>query len=321
VTAIPTTAGPVDSAALGRTMTHEHVHVGSEGMRMQWPHAYDAEAELAICVEETRRLQAHGVETIVDPSCLDLGRDVRINLAVTGATGMRYVMATGIYGVGYRFLPQFVRGDASQYADLFVHDIEVGIQGTDVRAGFLKCAADAPGMVPDIVTIHEAIAEASLRTNTPIMAHSNPTQGGADGGGVGLEQMALFTAKGVDPGMVQIAHVGDTTDLGYIERLLETGCYIGLDRWGTPILTREERNATAVALLERGYGDRLMLGQDSSIVMDTIVPGRRREPGPEPHTRVLFDRVIPELLELGVRREDVDRMLGSNVGAWLAPAA
>ena len=30
-------------------------------------------------------------------------------------------------------------------ADHFVADIETGVQGTDIRAAFLKCAADAPG--------------------------------------------------------------------------------------------------------------------------------------------------------------------------------
>jgi phosphotriesterase-related protein len=316
---IPTTAGPMEIAELGKTMTHEHAFDGSEALRTQFPHAYDRDEDIRVIIEETKKIQTHGVETIVDPTCMDLGRDVRLNIEVTEATGMRYVMSTGIYGQGYTFLPMFIRRDLSQIVDLFVHDIEVGIQGTEIKAGFLKCAADAPGMQPDIVALHEGIAEASLRTNTPIMAHSNPVLGGSQGKGVGLDQMKIFTDKGVDPSMVQIAHVGDTDDLDYIEALLDTGCYIGLDRYGLPILTREQRNQTLIALVERGYGDRIMIGQDSVIRMDGIPPGQRREMMPDWYPTFIFDEIIPELTQMGVSEAQVDKMLGANVHAWLTP--
>jgi phosphotriesterase-related protein len=79
------------------------------------------------------------------------------------------------------------------------------------------------------------------------MAHSRPA------GGTGLEQMRIFDEEGVDPARVQIAHTGDTDDLDYIDRLLDTGCWIGMDRYGLDIfLPTERRNATVLALLEKG---------------------------------------------------------------------
>ena len=62
-------------------------------------------------------------------------------------------------------------------AGLFVHDIEEGIQGTDVKAAFIKCAADEPGVTERIEKVHRAAARASLRTGAPIMAHSRPASG------------------------------------------------------------------------------------------------------------------------------------------------
>jgi phosphotriesterase-related protein len=309
---IPTTAGPIPARELGMTMGHEHVRCGNESVRLQWPHAFDEADDLRTCIEWTTAQQSHGVKTVCDPTCMDLYRDVRLNIAVTQATGMRFVMATGVYGAGYEYLPQWLSKSPGVLLDFLVHDIEVGIQGTEVRAGFLKCAADEPGMVPDIVNLHGAVAEASLRTGAPIMAHSNPRTG------VALEQMKLFVEAGVDPSRVQIAHVGDTDDLDAIERLLATGCYIGLDRYGLMEPSTEARNATVDALVGLGYGDRLVLGQDCAMQMDLLPWTVRREEMPDWYPTYLFEHALPGLLELGVTQPQIDAMLGSNVHAWLS---
>ena len=62
-------------------------------------------------------------------------------------------------------------------AEHFVQDIERGIQGTDIRAAFLKCAADAAGVTERVAKTHRAVARASVRTGAPIMAHSMPAVG------------------------------------------------------------------------------------------------------------------------------------------------
>jgi phosphotriesterase-related protein len=120
--------------------------------------------------------------------------------------------------------------------------------------------------------------------------------------------------------MVQIAHVGDTDDLDYIEALLDTGCYIGMDRYGIGAgrLGTEARNATVLALLERGYGDRMMLGHDAVIRMDGWAPGQRAEERPDWHPTYIFETVLPELIRRGASEEALDAMLGANVRAWLS---
>jgi phosphotriesterase-related protein len=310
---IPTTAGPVAADDLGVTLVHEHLLTASEAVRFQWPHLYDPEAELARAVEETRSAQRHGVQTICDPSCMDLARDVRLNARVTQETGMRFVMATGIYGQHYTFLPHFFQSrDVDFLADAFVHDLEVGIQGTDVRAGFLKCACDEPGLTDDVQKVHRAVAQASLRTGAPIMAHSRPASR------TGLDQMALFAEEGVDPAKVQVAHTGDTDDLDYVEELLETGCFIGMDRYGLDIiLPTEQRNATVLELARRGHTDRMMLGQDACATIDWYPEELVRQMAPKWRFALIFDEILPALLRDGLSNEDVDTMLVENPRRWL----
>ena len=86
-------------------------------------------------------------------------------------------------------------------------------------------------------------------------------------------QIEIFLEEGVDLAKVQIAHSGDTDDLDYIERLLEKGVWIGLDRYGLEMyLPYEQRQATALALLERGYAERLFLSADSCATIDWFPP-------------------------------------------------
>ena len=178
-----------------------------------------------------------------------LGRDVRFIERVARETGLQVVACTGIYT--YDYLPLFwVSRSEDVMADAFVHDIEQGIQGTDIKAAFLKCAADEPGVTENVEKVHRACARASLRTGKPIMAHSRP------GSRTGPRQMKIFLEEGVAPEQIQIAHTGDTDDLDYIEGVLDKGVYIGLDRYGIEMyLPTDKRNATVLALLERGYVD------------------------------------------------------------------
>ncbi|MCW2958239.1 MAG: hypothetical protein JWP18_1042 [Solirubrobacterales bacterium] len=310
---IPTTAGPMDVADLGRTLVHEHLLTAHEGVRFQWPHLVDRRAEQDAAAEQVRAAQAHGVTAICDPAVLDLARDVQLALAVTTATDMPIVMATGIYGQHYTFLPHFFQTrEPAAMIECFVHDLTVGIQGTDVRAAFLKCAADEPGLTADMEKVHRAVAQASLQTGAPIMAHSRPASQ------TGLEQMRVFGEEGVDPAKILVAHTGDTDDLDYIEALLQTGCRIGMDRYGLDIFLPEaQRNATVLALVERGYADRIVLGQDACATLDWFPEEMVQAMAPNWHFTHIFEAVIPQLVQDGLPQEQVDAMLTTNVHSWL----
>ena len=151
-----------------------------------------------------RAAKGHGVQTIVDPTAMYLGRDVRFMKRVADESGVRIVACTGIYS--YDHLPPFFANrDIDAMAAHFVSDIEKGIQGTPIRAAFLKCAADAAGVTENIEKIHRAAARASLQTGAPIMAHSAPPTANAP------RQIEIFAEEGVDLARVQIAHAGTPT--------------------------------------------------------------------------------------------------------------
>ena len=323
---VPTVTGMVEAAQLGTTLIHEHLRNSDEAVQSQWPIAGAVKEDkpyevppgqvFEIAVREARAAVDLGVKTIGEPTAMFLGRDVEFMRRVSEETGLQVIPCTGIYT--YDYLPQFFANrDPDQIAELFVHDIEEGIQGTDIRAAFIKCAADEPGVNENIEKVHRAVARASLRTGAPIMAHSRPASD------TGPRQIEIFLEEGVEPSKIQMAHTGDTDDLDYIERVLEKGVWIGLDRYGLDIfLPYERRQATAKALLERGYADRIFLSADSVATTDwfppNVIDGLLAGGAAKDWTiRIIHERVLPELREWGMTEDQERTMMIDNPLTWL----
>ena len=128
---IPTANGPIETGQLGFTLMHEHVFTRSPGVFEAWPHLWDAKAEIAEAVKTFRELKAAGVDTIVDLTTVDLGRDVAMVTEVARQVELNIIMCTGVW----RFPPRyFERRNPDPIADLFVRDIEQGMGESGVRA-------------------------------------------------------------------------------------------------------------------------------------------------------------------------------------------
>jgi phosphotriesterase-related protein len=312
--AINTTAGPVEDSELGLTLVHEHMRVRSEAVAVQFPHLYDEEHEYERAVTQVREAIKRGVKTVCDPTVMEAGRDIRFQSRVAEETGIQLVASTGIYTYHY-LAPHFQNRDEDYMADQFVRDVEVGIQGTEIKAGFLKCCTDHQGVTDDVEKVLRATARASNRTGRPIMTHSHPQSG------QGLEQMKVFEEEGVDPARVLIGHTGDTDSLDYIEELLSHGPYIGMDRYGLDIiLPTEQRNSTVVELAGRGYAERMMLSQDACCTLDWFPEEMVTQMAPNWHMSYVLDEIVPALKQSGVTDAQVDQMMVEAPRRWLAGA-
>jgi phosphotriesterase-related protein len=314
---VQTVQGSVDADELGVVLAHEHVRFRDEAVALEWPDRYDAAAELDAAIQAVSAARARGVRTIIDPTAMFGGRDVRFMKQVAEQSGVRIVPCTGIYS--YDYLPQyFANRDIDTMADHFVRDIERGIQGTNIRAAFIKCAADAAGVTENVEKIHRACARASVQTGTPIMAHSMPAAG------TGPRQVEIFKDEGVDMARVQIAHCGDTDDVAYIERLIAEGVYVGLDRYGIEMfLPIDKRNATAAELLRNGHAERLIISQDYCATIDwypiELRPAFEERGAIRNWSMTLvFDEVVPALREQGALDDAAfDTIFVENPKRWL----
>lgn len=296
---VETVLGPIDAAGLGAVLSHEHVLVGIDPRIYPW--RYDLAATRARSIRELVEAKQGGIDTIIDLTTPDLGRDVKAIADIARASGMQVVVATGIW----RNPPHsFWSRDPEESAEIFAREIEVGIDDTDVKAGAIKVASDAEGVTPDAERILRAAARASKRTGCPISTHHwAPLE-------VGRRQVEILREEGVQMDRVCIGHSADSTDVGYLEDLLNAGVYLSMDRYpgagGRP--NWEQRNTTVKALIDRGWAGRLMLGHD-------YAPQAIRAGAPVPEaggpTRYLFvsTTAIPALLTAGVAQESIDTMM------------
>lgn len=315
---IETVQGPVDAGELGTVLIHEHVRFRDEAVAENWPDRYDDEALFAVALEAVNAAKGHGVQTIVDPTAMFGGRDVGFMKRVADDTGVKIVACTGIYT--YDYLPHYFENRTEdQIADHFVQDIEKGCQGTGIKAAFIKCAADEPGVTAHVEKIHRAAARASVQTGAPIMAHSRPASN------TGPRQVEIFLEEGVAPEKIQIAHCGDTDDLDYIEGLLGKGVWVGLDRYGLPMfLPMDKRQATAAELLRRGHANRIFMSQDYCASIDWFTEETVEQLMASGLVEgwsmtLLFEQVLPELREQGVLGDaEFNQIFIENPKAWLA---
>jgi phosphotriesterase-related protein len=314
---VNTVQGPVEASELGVVLIHEHLRFRDEAVAVEWPDRYDEQAELDAALEVVGAAKERGVETIVEPTAMFGGRDVRFMARVAEQAGVRVVACTGIYS--YDYLPHYFENrDVDVMAEHFVADLERGVQGTDIKAAFLKCAADAPGVTEHVEKIHRAVARASVQTGAPIMAHSMPAVA------TGPRQVEIFEQEGVELSRVQIAHCGDTDDVGYIEALIDKGVYVGLDRYGLEMfLPIDKRNATTAELLRRGHAERLMISQDFCATIDWYPEEARPVFENQGAIRnwsmtLVFDEVVPTLREQGVLDEEAFQTIFiENPRRWL----
>ena len=317
---VETVNGRIDVDDLGLTLIHEHFFSSDEAVTAQWPHVRELDREFELAVESADAVKGHGVKTVVEPTAMLLGRDARASKRLADQTGLQIVLCTGIYT--YDHLPQFLLNRSEDYiADLFVHDIEQGIQGTDIKAAFVKCAADEPGVNERVEKVHRAAARAALRTGVPVMAHSRPASG------TGPRQVEILLEEGLAPERIQIAHTGDTHDIDYAERLLDAGVWIGMDRYGIDLfLPTDRRNATVIELLRRGYADRMFLSQDFDPPiaegLDWYPPEMVEQfeaagAATDWSMTFLFEGVIPALKQGGMTDEQLKTMMVENPKRWL----
>ncbi|MCG8655070.1 phosphotriesterase-related protein [Yimella sp. NH-Cas1] len=313
MTSVPTVTGTVESAELGRVLVHEHVFVVNEEYRQNFQGDWDEEGKIADAVRDLNELKGLGIDTILDPTVLGLGRYIPRIQKIAAQTDLNIVVATGVYTyneIPFQFHysgPGLLFDVPEPMTELFVKDLTEGIADTGVRAGFLKCAIEEQGMTPGVERVMRAVAQAHVRTGAPITVHTNPHTRS------GLEAQRVLREEGVDLTKVVIGHSGDTTDLDYLAELADAGSLLGMDRFGLDVLLPfEDRVRTVVDLVERGYAEKIVLAHDASCFIDWFDPEAKRQVVPKWNFRHISEDVLPALRDGGVSDDDIETMLVAN---------
>ena len=308
---------------LGAVLIHEHIFVRNRELEVNLPDGeWDPRAAIEAAVQGLTELFELGIQTVVDLTVPGLGRDVGLIAEVAERAPIHLVASTGWYTPNV--LPTFFQfhgpgrtiDGPDPLIELFMRDITEGIAGTGVRAGMLKIMTDSDGITPDVGRVMSAAAAAHRQTGVPITTHSHPASRN------GLAQQAFLGERGVPPERIIIGHSGDTDDLDYLKELMDNGSTIGMDRFGMEHVLPDHRRVQAVvALLEQGYGDRMVLSHDAAFYSHVTPPSWRAGAAPRWRMDTISRHILPALREAGVSREQIDQMLVRNPHRLLEVAA
>jgi phosphotriesterase-related protein len=306
---VNTVLGPVDASSLGFTLMHEHIRESSAGVPHTFPELFDHEDDVARGVATLNEAAAEGVGTIVNVTTMDLGRDMRLLKDVAERAELHIVPATGLW----LDIPRAIANGATpdQLARAFIREIEVGIEGTGIKAGVIKVATDVQHISEDgLAALNELVLRAAARacnhTGVPITTHTSSLAK------IGDYQMAVFEEEGVDMSRVCIGHSNDTDDMDYLLGIINKGCFLGMDHFPGGArggLSWEERTQVVKQLVDLGFAGQVTMSHDYGgwrpALPETVE--RRGENNPDGYLFV-SRRVLPRLRELGVSEEAIHTM-------------
>ena len=306
---VETVLGPVQTSELGFTLSHEHVVASSAGIPHIYPEFIQRTKSIQESIEVLREVKANGVDTIIDLTTMDLGRDINLLKQVAKESGINIICATGTW----RDIPRsFWSASIDSIKSLYVREITQGIENTNIKAGIIKVANDSDGVTQEGEIILRAAAKAQMETGVPISTHTWAPKK------IGNEQIRIFLEEGVDLNRVYIGHSNDSVDTGYLKGIIEKGAWLGMDRYpggrqpGTP--NWEKRTEILASLIQDGYGDKIMLGHDWAVKLAIESEEKQAERKKRNPDGYLFikNKILPKLEKLGVTKTQIQNLMVTN---------
>jgi phosphotriesterase-related protein len=263
---VRTVLGDIDPATLGITYAHEHVVIDG-GRPVQLEPDFDLSDVDAMATEVGAAMDL-GLGAVIDAMPCDCGRSPGKLAELSRRTGLHIVAPTGLHHDRFYGPAHWShRLDVDQLANLFVADIEDGIDRYDYsgpivertahRAGVIKIGGSDGSLTDRDERVFDAAALAHGRTGAPILTH-------CEKGTAGIDQVRRLADRGVALAHVALSHVDKIVDRGYHRELAATGAaleYDGSFRWG------DAPNGTLQLLewmMEDDLLDHVVLGMDAA---------------------------------------------------------
>jgi phosphotriesterase-related protein len=298
VNSVRTVLGDVRPEDVGVCDAHDHLFFSSPQLPGQ------ELADVSAAREELAAFRAQGGSTVVQWTPYGLGRRAADLPPLSRDTGVHIVAATGLHQAVH-YDDGTPAGLHGRLADVFVSELTEGIGTSGVRAGLIKVAAGFHTVDAHARWTMTAAAEAHHATGAPIAVHHEL------GTGV-LDVLDLLCGRlGVPPHRVILGHLNRNPDFVVHRQAAETGAYLAFDGPSRANHATDWRMPDAVqALADAGFGDRLLLGADTTTAAARSVSGG-------PGMPYLLRRVRPRL-EATLGRDLVDRVLIDNPGRAFA---
>jgi phosphotriesterase-related protein len=306
---IDTVTGPIDPAALGLTLMHEHVLVDFVGAAAVGPSRYDADAVFRHVLPFLQQAKALGAATLVECTPAWLGRDARLLQRLAKATGLHILSNTGYYGANQdKHLPPHAFTETPrELAARWIRECEHGIDDTGIKPAFMKIGVDAGPLSEVDAKLVRAAAITHAATGLPIAAHTGD-------GVAALAEIAILEQAGAPLSSFIWVHAQSERDASVHQKAASRGAWVEFD--GISPKSVDRHVELVLSMRKAGFLDRVLVSHDAGWYRVGEPGGGRFRP-----FDTLFTAFVPALKAAGVGEAEVNRLLVDNPRRALTPRA
>jgi phosphotriesterase-related protein len=253
---IQTTVGAISSSEAGLMLPHEHIFTDLRGPDQPGYGQENADEVSRVMKPLLVEAKAAGVDTIVECTTIGVGRNVQVVARLARESGVHVVVPTGVYGRA-NFAPAAYRGmSEAELVKWMVGEIRDGIEGSGIKAGFIKLASSQEELKPLEERYLRAAARAAKQTGVAIASHTTS-------GAVAVRQADILEQEGLDLDRFIWVHAQSETDSSFRERLAARGVYIELDSIGSNPADDAKLIDAIKELILAGHSNRILLSHDA----------------------------------------------------------
>ncbi len=340
---VQSVTGPLERKDLGVVSPHEHVFIdisafyqkreikdfdNSENVKVaienlgvlnRDPYALKDNLKMMdfdVQQKELTYFKRAGGNTIVDCTTNGIGRNPENLKKISENTGVNIIAGAGYY-VASTHPAELHNMTLEQIADTIVHEVEVGLDGTSIKAGIIG-EIGIESFNDDEHRILHASGIAQQKTGVGVNVHINPWTVN------GIEAADILLQENVPADKICISHIDVEGKLDYIKALLDKGVYVEFDNFGKEyyvdrdarregyglFITDIERIRLLKSLIKDGYLDQIFLSCD--VCLKTLL----RTYGGWGYDHLLRN-LVPVMLEEGITQKEIDTMLIKNPADFL----
>lgn len=295
---IQTISNRINKEQLGFSLIHEHIlvdFVGADKISFErWNH----ETVIKKVLPFLNQIKERGIKSLFDCTPAYIGRDVLLLQKLSKLSGIQIITNTGFYGASdNKYLPLFAfQETAKQLANRWISEFQNGIDGTDIKPGFIKIGVN-PGTLSEL---HQKLVLAAaithLATGLTICSHTGPSE-------PALQQLDILQKAGVSPSAFVWVHARGSNE--EVVKLAKRGCWISLDGVNSDNI---DQHITLIKYLKsEGYLSQILLSHDAGWYSPDKPDG-----GELRGFTTISDQLIPKLKTSGITEKDVDQLMVKN---------
>ncbi len=260
-----------------------------------------------IARQELLEFKKAGGKTIVDLTTVGMGRDPVILRDISKELGINIITSCGYYKE--KFYPSYVKEKTeTELARLMIDEIQIGIDGTNIRAGIIGEIGTSEKILPSEKKVLKSAAIAQIETGVSLSIHVHPWIEN------GLEVLDILAKSNADLNRTIICHVDAKINLDYCKAIVKRGATIEFDNFGKEysgdatgltFTNDRERILSLKKIIEMGFISQILISTDICLKTDL------HRYGGWGYDHILTN-LVPVMVNNGITREHLQVIMVEN---------